>query len=434
LCQQFFSAQRFAMAGELKDLVTPAEVLRVAKKIHGPSCKLLDFKVEKATSSVQGFLSNILRVTAWCEIHAEQSQSVKFIVKRFPELQMQQDLVNELGGFDQEIGFFQHCVPILIEQRADLPVVRCFDSILDDKIIYLEDLKELNYVALIRSVPELKNDVLSLEHFKVMMEALAKLHSASYGIDWLEKFPQLFQFDPMFEGAGAELFKKVMKQSLEATIIPIAELAHSENKELLKNIRWLASEDFFSVVQKLSKADPSTKNVLCHGDSWVNNMMFKLDADNKPLDVKLIDFQICRYAPPSRDLLYCLNASASANFRNKHERQILKFYHDAFSKSCSDLGKDCLMSWDELYSDYDGARVFGLVMSLVYRPMIHLAGNFPEGDAQLTEEQFKKLTAGSEDAADASIRAFHENEDFRAEMLSVLDDAHAIIQKLEKCV
>ena len=423
------------MSDSLKKLVTPVEVMRVVTKMLGSSCKLIDYRVEKGTSSVQGFLSNILRVSARCGLQEGQVQSLKFIVKRFPELQIQQDMVKELGAFDQEIGFFQHCLPFLLKQNANIPVVRCFDSNFHGKILYMEDLREQSYVCLIKSVPELKDDVVLLQHFKVMMEALAKLHSASCGINWLQKFPPLFQCDPMFEGVGAELFKIVYKQSLDVTIVPIAEMSHVGNEQLLKNIRWLASDEFFSLVQKLSKEDPATTNVLCHGDCWVNNMMFKLDATTKqPLDVKLIDFQICRYAPPTRDLLFCLNASASTAFRKEHELQILKIYYEAFAKSCSALGKSCPLSWDEMYKDYDGARAFGLVLSLVYRPMIHLAGSFPEGDAQLTEEQFKHLTRGSGDAAEATLRAFHSNPAFRAEILNLIDDAHAIVKKLRSTV
>jgi hypothetical protein len=350
-------------------------------------------------------------------------------VKRFPDLPTQQEMVNNLGAFDQEIGFFEQCLPVLLKQCPDLPVVRSFYSNLAEKIIYMEDLKEQDYVALIRSVPDLKNDVLSLDHFKVMMEALAKFHSASYGTDWVKEFPELFEFDSMFEGGGADFFKKVSTQSAETTIIPIAEFEYSGNEELLKNIRWLASDDYFNVIQKLSKADPSTINVLCHGDSWANNMMFKIDPKTeKPLHVKLIDFQICRYAPPSRDLLYCMSVCASVDFRQKHEKQILRFYYDAFIKNCSDLGKDCSLSWDELYRDYDRARLFGLMMTVAFRPMIYLEGNFPEGDSELTEEQFKQLMEGGE-GTDASIKAFKENEPFHNEMVNILEDAHATIKK-----
>jgi len=339
-------------------------------------------------------------------------------------------MVNDLGAFEQEIGFFEHCLPLLLKQCPDLPVVRCFYSNLAEKIIYMEDLKEQGYVSILRSVPDLKDDILSLDHFKVMVEALAKLHSASYGTDWAKEFPELFQSDSMFEGAGAEFFKNIFKKSAKSTILPIAEFEFSGNEELLKNIRWLASEDYYNETKKIAKADPATVNVICHGDCWVNNMMFKIDPmTKKPLDVKLIDFQICRYAPPSRDLLYCISGGSSVEFRQKHEKQIIRFYYDAFIQSCCDLGKDCSLTWDELYRDYDRARLFGLMMTVAFRPIIYLMeGAFPEGDNEVTEEQFKQLMEGG-DGSDASMKAFRENGAFRKEMRNVIEDAHTTIQK-----
>lgn len=90
------------MDSGLKNLVSPAEVLRVVQKILGSPCELLGFEVEKGTTSVQGLLSLILRVIAEVKIPAGRV-SVKFIVKRFPELPMQKKMVTELGAFDREI-------------------------------------------------------------------------------------------------------------------------------------------------------------------------------------------------------------------------------------------------------------------------------------------------------------------------------------------
>ena len=45
-----------------------------------------------------------------------------------------------------------------------------------------------------------------------------------------------------------------------------------------------------------NKLLPSKKhrNVLCHGDLWANNVLFKYDTDGKPIACCLIDFQLAR--------------------------------------------------------------------------------------------------------------------------------------------
>jgi Ecdysteroid kinase-like family len=344
---------------------------------------------------------------------------------------LQRKLVNEMGIFDQEIGFFEHCLPILLKQCPDLPVVRCFYSNdLDEKIIYMEDLKEKEYFALLHSMTDLKNDVLSLDHYRVMMQALGKFHSASVGINWAKKFPRLFPLKSLDEGSGKSSFKNIMVQSIVTTIIPIAEFAHGGDDELLTNIRWLASADFIKAVKTQSSPDSSAKNVLCHGDCWVNNMMFKTDPQTKmPLDVILIDFQLCRYAPQCRDLMNCLNMCASVNFRKKYEQEILKFYFDAYNKSCAVLGKDdCMISWDELCRNYDGMRIYGLLATVAFRPMIYLKGNFPEDDGGITEDQFKQFMNGG-NGMEESIKMYQENTNFRAEMNNIIEEANTMLKK-----
>lgn len=43
--------------------------------------------------------------------------------------------------------------------------------------------------------------------------------------------------------------------------------------------------------------------VLCHGDLWINNLMFKYDAANRCSGVRLVDLQTMRYSSPVVDIL-----------------------------------------------------------------------------------------------------------------------------------
>jgi thiamine kinase-like enzyme len=57
--------------------------------------------------------------------------------------------------------------------------------------------------------------------------------------------------------------------------------------------------------------------VLTHGDSWVNNFLFKYSGE-RPSGVKLIDLQIVREACLTTDLAYFLYMSTTAELRKKH--------------------------------------------------------------------------------------------------------------------
>lgn len=418
------------MAGDLKELVGPKDVLAVVKNIHGPACKLLDYEVEKGTASVQGFISSILRVIAQVSVQ-DQVHCSKFLVKSMPELISQRETAIQFGHFEQEIGFFDDCLPILLKNCPDVPVVKIFHTSLKDRIFYMEDLRELGYVALVRNFSDLKNDFLTMDIFSLIMETHAKFHVASLGTNWKEQVPSLFKIDILYEReSGVSLFVKMIKQAVEDNILPIVELEFPKNESVLNSVKWLATDNCFQWLQKLAKSDPETINVLCHGDCWANNLMFKIDpVTNKPTEIKMIDFQIIRYAPLSRDLLYFMYMCTSCEFRKKHEADIIKMYVKAFNENCVKLGRSERITFEKYYEEYDRARMYGLIMAVSVRHMVYVDGCFPKGEDKITEENFQNLLEGGS-GTKATMEEFSRNEDFRNEMIGLIYEVNAAYRKI----
>lgn len=417
------------MADELKALVCQNDVLAVVTKIHGPGCKLLDFEVEKATATVQGFLSTIVRVTARVLVQ-EQVHFSKFVVKRMPELSSQQEAAIEMGAFEHEIGFFDQCVPTLRKNCPDLPVVDCFHTNVKERVFYMEDLKDLGYVALIRNFPDLKNDLLTMQHIRLVMETLAKFHSASLGTNWREQAPELFELDLVYERGGQSMFKTMIKQSVLDNILPIAEYAFPQNESLLNAVKWYATDECFQFLTKLSKSDPEAINVIGHGDSWANNHMYKIDQETgEPLEIKLIDFQVVRYVPISRDVLYFLYMCTSCEFRKNHEADVIKMYIEAFNENCVKMGRHERLNFDQYYEEFNKCRMYGLIFAVALRHMVYVDGCFPTGDDEVTEENFQNLLDGGTGKS-ATMKEFARNPVFRNEMIGVITEADATYHKM----
>ncbi|CAG7838463.1 unnamed protein product [Allacma fusca] len=74
---------------------------------------------------------------------------------------------------------------------------------------------------------------------------------------------------------------------------------------------------------------------ITHGDSWLNNMMFRYDEETgKPLEVLFIDLQLTREADPFVDLAYALYTSTNAELRQQHLEELLKLYNLTFIQIC----------------------------------------------------------------------------------------------------
>jgi aminoglycoside phosphotransferase (APT) family kinase protein len=80
--------------------------------------------------------------------------------------------------------------------------------------------------------------------------------------------------------------------------------------------------------------------VLNHGDMWLNNMMFKSDEENNPLDVSMIDFQMGFWGGPASDILYFLISSVADDIKVDHFDNLIEFYHEQLSAALRKLNYD----------------------------------------------------------------------------------------------
>ena len=128
--------------------------------------------------------------------------------------------------------------------------------------------------------------------------------------------------------------------------------------------KWDSSKLF---TQFIDVAEPMRCGfqVLNHGDAWLNNMMFKSDEDNNPLEVCLIDFQINFWAGPGVDLWYFLSTSVADEIKVDHFDEFIKFYHDQLTNGLKKLNYDQYVpTLAEIYDDIQDKSGFGNFIQL----------------------------------------------------------------------
>lgn len=115
----------------------------------------------------------------------------------------------------------------------------------------------------------------------------------------------------------------------------------------------------FSQIQKCITTSREHMNVMCHGDLWINNIMFKssfastVDSCSKhsdqvnctPCDVKFFDLQAMRYTSPVFDILHFIYTSTKRDLRDSYTKHLLETYCLAL---LDDLEKQFVNSLAEL--------------------------------------------------------------------------------------
>ena len=168
-------------------------------------------------------------------------------------------------------------------------------------------------------------------HVNLAIKEIAKFHAISFCMKMgrvealMEKYSLL---------AKDSLYRKDTYEFTNRTLTPImASLAevirssptHSDNYEwfveLAKNFHWIQTR----------MVEPCDKfGVICHGDLWWSNILFRYDSENKeenetkPTEVKFIDFQSARIASLVTDILAFTFTSLSSILRREHIYTLLE--------------------------------------------------------------------------------------------------------------
>ncbi|XP_076295351.1 uncharacterized protein LOC143216316 [Lasioglossum baleicum] len=230
----------------------------------------------------------------------------------------------------------------------------------DNTIIVLEDGKESGYI-----MPD-KFLTFDEEQCIWMVRALSTFHSRSLILDEKLRRGTGQTISDLYRHLLVEVaFDNEMPQSRKylsssakgavAMVDLVQGLTDEERRKLKDRVaRW--------IVKMPELVIPSSKhrNVICHGDIWANNIMFRTDSSSgRVAGCYIIDYQFIRYNPPAFDFLLCLYLNTDRACRSAHFTSFLDLYCDTMAAELASEGlnmEECLSRAEFVQSckDYTG--------------------------------------------------------------------------------
>lgn len=196
-----------------------------------------------------------------------------------------------------------------------------------NECLFLEDLTTKQF-----SMIDRRNETISAEHVNLVMKSIGKLHAISFALrdQQPEKFREIVSpLKDLFMNEESELFK-VHFEKMKSCVLGC--LSSDKDSFLISRLNKLYENSSFEIAAKcVNGALAEPYSVVCHGDCWTNNTMFKYDETNKPTQVCLIDWQILRYCSPVTDLVYYIFLCTTKEMRDLHYDTFLKNYHESLS-------------------------------------------------------------------------------------------------------
>lgn len=240
--------------------------------------KNYDLKVDHGSAVGDGFVGLIYKVIIQ-EIDSDKKLPV--VLKFPPENQARRREFGAMDLFKREVFVYNEFLPELVKFQKERHIKeadgffnfpKCyfaeFNEEKDDSVIIMEDLREDGYKMWDKYKP------VNLEHTKLLVLALGKLHALSFALktqklELFEKFKSMNDF--MAEKMGDEKMVGMMTGSIQRAVDTIDE------KDVKRRNRALRLLDNFSqMLHELTapkEAEPFA--VVGHGDCWSNNFMFQ---------------------------------------------------------------------------------------------------------------------------------------------------------------
>ncbi|KOX69278.1 hypothetical protein WN51_04314 [Melipona quadrifasciata] len=264
--------------------------------------KVIDISAKPATNKGDNYTSDMVRVVAEFTRKrgkAKVTEKKSLLFKFEPILEgPRQDLVNKI--FSTEIFMMTKTLRKMSELLGSRVSAQAYYVKLERPLcLIMEDLAPLNFRMANRHTG------LDKEHATLAIQGLARFHAASVALCEKDPKQKSLYWRGMINEENTDLIT-----FFKAGAIGLADEVGTwpNGKKYADKIRKFADKIFDEELRAMKRKDDEF-NVINHGDSWTNNMMFRYDKNDKPVEHIYVDFQLCLYCSPAVDLHYLFNTS-----------------------------------------------------------------------------------------------------------------------------
>lgn len=294
----------------------------------------------------------------------QEKNVLNLVCKLYPASEHWREMFQIDRTFEKEMKLYTVVVPELIRLQQELNIpeeyqldifVKCHGARLEtvdsggqvlEAAMVLENIKVHGFKMLQRSEGFNKN------HVKVLLKKIALFHAVplalrlkdsrvfedklmpviqkvdlNEGLEEKEKNMLKQVCGELFSSLNVSAYRIIFCQMFQEYFESDSEISHLKDR-VLKQIDYSWEQQANPRVT----ADPF--NSICHNDLWVNNIMVKYATNNEqtPFLVKILDFQLTKFAPVTLDLLFFLITSVQLDFLKESFDELLKEYYEEFIK------------------------------------------------------------------------------------------------------
>ncbi|XP_055644094.1 uncharacterized protein LOC129780139 [Toxorhynchites rutilus septentrionalis] len=339
--------------------------------------------IECLPGSQQGdnYMSIIKRVLVRGKRRARNRKNKEFFISLIFKRQIvslqRRKLFRADEAFTNEINAYAQLIPELRRfSRGRLPFPACIYAGKDTEgeLIVLEDLRCIGF----RMVDRRKS--LSYQQCRTVMKELANFHAVSLAMKQVQ--PVLFHTmrekvtEIVYNNEAAEFYTHSLETSLRGTLDSLNYSNKNGSLDVpIKAIECLSGR-LYKIMSATVRNCYEPWSVLCHGDTWVNNLMFNENND----EVKLIDLQTMRYTSPVIDIIHLLYTSTGLELRSNHTDELIRNYQQYLIAALHIYVPahkrfvlptlEAIFTYENIRAEFDARVIYGLGIAMWLLPAV----------------------------------------------------------------
>ncbi|XP_068235963.1 uncharacterized kinase-like protein D1044.1 [Palaemon carinicauda] len=343
-------------------------VLATLKADKGNEAKLVSWSVVDFTEKGDNYATVVTSVEVSYTLRGKEG-NVTYVVKVCPLRALESMKALHEVFFGKETLFYKEIGPLMNEILVEhdlkpLPIPKFYYNS-DEKgreLVFLEDLRPKGFKMFDRTVG------MDARHSVMLLEALATFHGASLLLNEKISFKKLSERYPYLSMDWhnfSEDAEQMLLEMFEPCMQTTADLLHSLGG-YNEAEKWVL-ESKGVICQKLAQhlGPDGPFSVICHGDCWNNNVLFRYDEDGNPVEVMLIDLQLSRVASLATDLNYFMMTSLIGEVRKTNEQLFLKAYSQKLNSMMSSAGKRLPFTFDDIVREFRRKHEYGLIFAVL---------------------------------------------------------------------
>ncbi|XP_020811597.1 uncharacterized protein LOC110186672 [Drosophila serrata] len=305
--------------------------LPILKKDVKDFDKIVNFTPIAATAPGENYTSIMVRILMDILVKDGSEKRISYILKTGLDTNKGGAMVDQMGLFPKEMEMYQTYIPQFVklykEAGLDIELApKCvhYEEIKDRITLVFEDLSRQNF----RNIDRLKG--FDLPHISCVLRKLAELHAASAVYRTVNGPYDERYYNSLFVEENRELFTSLSESNTATFMKAVKEWDIPESERFIKE--FPSDTDAFEEGIRLNKVDESEFNVLNHGDSWSNNIMFNYKANGEIDRTVFVDLQMAKWGSPAQDLWYMIVTSASLDIKVTEFDHFIQIYHNRLTE------------------------------------------------------------------------------------------------------